>query len=514
MKKYYILLVSLALFLSNCKKNDDPVIVKEQEEEEQQEVKVVLDNEINEFVWSAMNSWYYWQNEVVELGDDRFVDENAYFTFLNGFNSPRGLFQTLRSPKDRFSGMVEDYDLLFNVLSGIYKTNGIDFVLTRPPEGGNKVVGVVRYVIKDSDAAANNIKRGDIFYAVNGTELFAETDVDGYITTSNLDLLNPDTFTLNFAEISSDMTVPNDVNIELTKAELTEDPILISKTMEVNGIKIGYLMYNSFPFGFDNELNEALGVLKSENIDELVLDLRYNGGGSGTTAQRLCSMITGQFTGQLLGKDNWNAKWNDTFGSEDLFVDKIDEAPINHLNLDKVYIIATDDTASASEYVMNNLAPYIEVIHLGDVTVGKNQLSVTLVDNPEQDGSPVNQPDFSLPYIVLSEDLGFTTVQGANKNHKYALQPIVGVAENADGFGDFTDGLQPDFLLQESLGNLGELGEPGEPLLDLAIEKITGVSSKSLKVVVPDNMKIKTISSSTRLKPYIGTIQKGVIGMK
>ncbi|MRH99930.1 hypothetical protein GH721_05220 [Kriegella sp. EG-1] len=509
MKKPLYLLLSISIFITSCKKNDDQPVTPEENED------VVIENEANDFTWKAMNSFYIWQDEVIELDEDRFADENDYNTFLNNFSAPNILFSSILSPKDRFSAIVDDYDLLFNFLSGVFKTNGVEYVLTRPPEGGNRIVGVVRYVVAGSDAAENNIKRGDIFYAVNGTELFAETDSDGFITSSNLDLLDPDTFTLNFAEITEEnLTVPNDVNIELTKAEITENPILVSKTLEVNGIKIGYLMYNSFPFGSDIELNNAIGALKNENIDELILDLRYNGGGSGQTAQRLCSMITGQFTGELLGKDTWNSKWDEIFGSEDYFVDKIDETPLNHLNLDKLYVIATDDTASASEYVMNNLTPYIEVIHIGDVTVGKNQLSVTLLDNETQDGGPVGQPNLELPYIALSEELGFTTLEDANPNHKYALQPIVGLAENSAGFGEFTDGLQPDYFLTEVLGNLGQLGEQGEPLLDLAIEKITGTSSKSLKAPISEKLKIKTISSSSRRKPLNGILHKGFIGIQ
>ncbi|MEO9893438.1 S41 family peptidase [Aurantibacter sp.] len=508
MKKPLFLLISISLFISSCKKNDDQPVTPEETDD------VIIENEANDFTWKAMNSFYNWQEEVIELSDDRFADENDYNTYLNEFSSPMVLFSALLSPKDRFSAIVDDYDYLFNFLSGVYKTNGVEYVITRPPEGGNKIVGVVRYVIAGSDAAENNIQRGDIFYAVNGTELFAETDTEGYITSSNLDLLDPDTFTLNFAEITEEnVTVPNDINIELTKEELVEDPILVSKTLEVNGIKIGYLMYNSFPFGYDIELNNAIGELKSENIEELILDLRYNGGGSGQTARRLCSMITGQFTGELLARDTWNSKWDDIFGSADYFEDTIDDTPINQLNLEKLYVIATDDSASASEYVMNNLAPYIDVIHIGDVTVGKNQLSVTLLDNDTQTGAPVGQPNLELPYIALSEELGFTTLEDANPNHKYALQPIVGLTENSAGFGEYTDGLQPDYELLEVLGNLGQLGEQGEPLLDLAIEKITGVSSKSLKTPVSDNMKIKTISSSSRKKPLNGLLHKGFIGV-
>ena len=199
MKNYFLVFLCLGLSFGACNNEDDTPIIEEKEQEEVIE-SVELENEINDFVWAGLNSWYLWQDEVNDLADNRFADENDYFGFLNGFATPRGLFQTMRSPKDRFSVIVDDYDILFNAFSGVFKTNGIEFVLTRPPEGGNAIVGVVRYIINDSDASSKNIKRGDIFYAVNNTELFAETDAEGNVTTSNLDLLNPDVFTLNFAD--------------------------------------------------------------------------------------------------------------------------------------------------------------------------------------------------------------------------------------------------------------------------------------------------------------------------
>lgn len=499
MKKYVLLFLGIAMILVSCNKNDDEV-TDDVAGTGEPVASVALENEINDFVWAAMNSWYFWQNEVVELGDERFSDMDTYHTFLNGFATPRGLFQSLRSPKDRFSVIVDDYDILFNSFAGIFKTNGVEFSLSRPPEGGNSVVGVVRYVINGSDAARKNIRRGDVFFAVNGTPLVAETDSEGNITSSNLDLLNPDVFTLNFATITEDGLVPNEVNIELVKEEITENPVHITTTLDVNGIKIGYLLYNSFTSSFDDELNEAFAQLKSENVTELVLDLRYNLGGSVQSATRLASMVTGQFTGELFSAELWNSNWQTIFGSENVFVDAIAETPLNSLNLSSVYVITTDDSASASELVINSLEPYINVVQIGDVTRGKNEFSVTLVDNPDQVFQQDGQPDLPIPYIVLGRS--FNTLEGANPNHRYAMQPLVGTHANADGFGEFTNGLQPDFLLEESLGNLGQLGEPGEPLLDLAIEQITGLSSKSSGSIVPESMKIKTISSSNRRKPY------------
>ena len=294
--------------------------------------------------------------------------------------------------------------------------------------------------------------------------------------------------------------MPNDVNIEFVKQEITENPILISKTLEVNGVKIGYLMYNSFTSNFDNQLNAAFASLKAEGATELVLDLRYNLGGSVQSATRLASMITGQFNGELFAREQWNDKWQPFFGSENTFVNEVEGTPINSLNLSKVYIIATDDSASASELVINSLSPYIEVVHIGDTTLGKNEFSVTLLDAPDQVFRQNGQPDLPIPFIALGGD--FNTLENANGNHKYAMQPLVGTNVNADGFGEFTNGLEPNIIQLESLGNLGQLGEQGEPLLDIAIEQITGVSAKSLKIDVPDNYKIKTISSSNRRKPF------------
>jgi len=504
-----LILVPFLFILTSCSKDDDSPQSDSTEEqnsgdnenpptEEVQEV--ALNNEINEFVWSALNEWYIWQDEVVNLSDTRFTDNNEFNTFLNATETPEALFESLLSPKDRFSGIVQDYNNLFNSFAGISTTNGIEFVLTRPPEGGNAVVGVVRYVVNGSDGEAKGVQRGDIFYAIDGVPLFAQTDSNGFITSSNLDLLNPTTYTMNFANIENNTTVPNGIDIELTKTELVENPVHIVKTIENNGNTIGYLMYNGFTSDFDDELNAAFSQLQSENITDLVLDLRYNPGGSVQSAIRLSSMITGQFAGQLFARQKWNSKWDSLLGFERTFESTIGNTPINSLNLNRVYIIATDDSASASELVINSLEPYIDVVHIGDVTVGKNEFSVTLVDNDIQETPLTNGEFIAFPYIFLGEE----TLEDADTDHRYALQPLTGTNENANGFGEFTNGLQPDVQALESLGNLGILGEPDEPLLATAIAEINGTSAKLSTNRVPKELEIHTISSSTRLQPNKG----------
>ena len=330
------------------------------------------------------------------------------------------------------------------------------------PGSTTEIFGYVKYIIANSDAATKNIKRGDFFTAVNGTK----------ITLNNYNSLlfgANENYTLNLADYNGTTIVGNGKSVSLTKTVLTENPILVNKVITSGTHKIGYLMYNAFYADFDSKLNDAFGALKSAGVTDLVLDLRYNSGGSILSATRLASMITGQFTGKVFAKQQWNAKIQAFFEKEDpnslnnYFTDKISSTPINSLNMTKVYILTANGTASASELVINGLKPHISVVQIGDVTVGKNVGSVTLYDSP----------DF--------------TDEKRNPNHKYAMQPIVLKIVNSVGFGDYFNGLQPDFLQKETASTLGVLGHSeitikdkkeeltsNEPLLNLAFAKITG----------------------------------------
>ncbi|MFV8392562.1 S41 family peptidase [Flavobacterium sp. LB2P6] len=436
----FTLLLFIAVFtFQSCQDNDD--------------VAPPASLDIQDFIWKGMNQYYLWQADVPNLSDDRFADQTELNAFLKGYPVPEDLFNALRVDKtiDRFSWIVDDYLELEGTLQGTTKNNGVDFGLSRKPGSTTEIFGYVRYIIANSDASNKNIKRGDIFTAVNGTQL----------TLSNYESLlfgSNETYTLNLADYNGTTIVANGKSVELTKTVLSENPILINEVITSGSHKIGYLMYNGFYANYDTQLNEAFASLKSQGVTDLVLDLRYNGGGSVQTATRLASMITGQFTGQVFAKQQWNAKINAYFQAENpaalinSFTDKIGTTAINSLNLTKVYILTTQSTASASELVINGLEPHINVIQIGDVTVGKNVGSVTLYDSPTF-GS-----------------------ENRNPNHRYAMQPIVLKIVNSTGFGDYFNGLQPDYLLKETISTYGVLGDTSEPLLRTAIGKITGTS--------------------------------------
>lgn len=429
--------------------------------EDQDDVAAPADLQVNNFIWRGLNEVYLWQADVPNLADGRNLQPD-FDTFLRGYSKPEDLFEDLlNKPEskypnggaiDRFSWIVDDYTVLEQELSGITKNNGVDFRLSLISSGSNDVVGYVRYIIPNSDASTKAIKRGDLFTSVNGTKL----------TVSNYQqlLLNQDSYTLNLADYNGSTFVLNGKSVALTKTVLEENPIFINKVITSGSHKIGYLMYNGFYSEYDDKLNQAFGELKAQGVTDLVLDIRYNGGGAITSSTRLASMITGQFPGQIFSKMTFNAKQMEGLSGDDLeslnerFVNNIDGKSLNSLNLNTVYIITTESTASASELVINGLKPYINVVQIGEITTGKNVGSFTVYD---------------------SETL---TKKNVNPNHKYAMQPLVLKITNSANFGDYTQGLQPTYEQNEQVSTYGVLGETSEPLLSLAISKITGATAK------------------------------------
>jgi len=450
----------LVFFAFSCSDNDDATFIPSATEE------LVVED----FIWKSMNLWYFWKDSAPNLGDNRFSNNEEYIGFLSSYSNPITFFQeAIMVTEDKFSYITSDYNTLFDSQQGIFTTTGIEYGLYRVGEGYD-VVGVVKYILPNSDASGKDVQRGDIFYAVNGENLYSE----GEGGDSNLSIIRQETVTLSFADVVDGTIVPNGVEIEFVASEYTENPVHIAKVIEEGSNKIGYLMYNGFTSPFDDELNQAIGDLKSQGITDLVVDLRYNPGGSVTTSTYLASMITGQFNGSLYARLRYNDFWQDFFGNERLsynFTNQIEtqyvNEAINSLNLTRVYFITSNRTASASELLINGLEPYIDVIQIGNETVGKNQASITLLDDPRGDFVS------TVPYSGKSREQ-------ANPLHTYALQPIVSRTENSAGFSEYEEGLVPDILIIEDIANLGTLGETSDPLLARAVEEITGVASKKL----------------------------------
>ena len=405
---------------------------------------------VKEFIWRAMNSTYLYKDEVPVLGDNYFSNQEELDKYLQGFSTPEDLFYNgLVADEDRFSFLVPDYRELEKNLDGINVSNGMKFGLVRLDKTSSEVIGYVRYVLPNTSAEENGISRGMIFNTIDGEKI----TVDNYPR-----LLEPNSYTIGLAEYNGSRVTSTGESITLEKQEYTTNPVYIAKVLETEKGPVGYLVYNGFTGIFDGALNEAFQMFKGAGVINLILDLRYNPGGSTETAVDLGSMITGQFTGEVFYTEQWNSQIQTELEAtqpESLihrFNQKLNTGgAITSLELNKVYVITTLSTASASELLINGLEPYIDVIQIGERTTGKFQASTTLYDS-----------------------YNFRRNSDVNPGHTYAVQPLIYKTLNAAGRTDYLDGLQPDIEIPEDYFSLGTLGDPEEPLLKAALNAILG----------------------------------------
>jgi C-terminal processing protease CtpA/Prc len=357
-----------------------------------------------------------------------------------------------RPDGDRFSFISKDAKELKASLSGEGKSTGAEFTLYLARQGSDEVIAQILYVLPGSPADKAGLKRGDVIEQVNGQTL----------TRSNYSslLFNQNTMSLGVSKWQNNQLVKASQAISITKEVIQENPVLLDSIYSVGGKKIGYLVYNQFipgPNGskestYDQQIDQIFSSFKSEGINELILDLRYNPGGYVSSAVNLASLIG---RGVDAGKTFYRQEWNETltpelkeeFG-ESFFVKKFTDKPQNIGNqINRVYVLTSRRTASASELIINGLRPYMEVITVGTKTTGKNVGSITITD-----------------------DKG---------NKTWGLQPIVFKSYNSQGQSDYTNGFLPNVEAEEPL-ELKPLGDSKEAILGRTLLQITGAPTARL----------------------------------
>lgn len=492
MKNYFITSIIFSLFLFTSCRTDT---IKPTPSSN------VTPDATNNFVWKAMNSWYYWQSQSPNLVDNVQNDNAKYTGLING-KTPNDLFYKdlvyQYGKTDRFS-WIENNNVIVNASSKMAETKpntGLDISLFPKGGGSSNFVALVNYVIPNSSAANAGLKRGDVITKVNGAPLSA----------SNRSVLfDADSFTISRAETAVSevvngsyvvRTTDKDENIPIVKTSIDENPIAFYKVFEMGGKKIGYLVYNGFKIDYNDELNAQFAKMKADGITELILDLRYNGGGSLTSAVGLAQMINGNYTGSNYVYMEYNSK-HSKYNGYDVLSDNIDiynvvngheekirNEKINSLSLPKIYTLISFQTASASELTVTSLSKFINVETIGYVTVGKFVGSHTLYDSPDND---------------------YINYEKRNKSHNWQLQPITFQYFNKDrdphpkvtyADGTVEEGLLPNQQNRvhpyQCIGTVKEFGNTSDPELKRALELITG----------------QTITSKIKSAPFVDTKQR------
>jgi len=467
-KVFWTFLIS-GVILTGCHK--DPVPVP----------KVIPPaNEVNTFIYTTLRDYYLWNSQIPALAIDKYTTTDSLNAFLNKYTDQQALFTSLLykyDEIDKWSFLVDNSKTIDDWISGTSKTMGYDFMLGRIGTSDD-LFGFVRYIIKGSPAEAAGMKRGDIFTRVN----------DNQLTVSNYKsyLYGTETYKLGFATISNHTISQSSRAVTMTAVELQENPINKDTIVVYNNLKIGYLVYNGFNADFDLQLNDVIKSFKDANIDQLVLDLRYNGGGSVQSSVYLASMIYGTDATKVFASSRYNSGLENYFVQQygatalnDYFATTIaatatkGSAPINSLHLQKIYIIVSDNTASASELLINGLKPYMNVKVVGINTVGKYVGSATFKD---------------------VDDNG-------NAKSTWAMQPIVVKYANSAGVSDFVNGLTPDIIAEEYIANLLPFGDPNEKLFSYVLSDMTGIPITSM-TLKSAQIGLKKVADSHDFKPF------------
>ena len=358
--------------------------------------------------WS--NHTYLWYNEIIDQD-------------IAGYNSPESYFSILKttaqtasgSPRDQFhyTQDTEEYTRLTSS-SGVSASYGTLFkVINRFPPRDIRIM----YTEPGSPASSVGLSRGAEILSVDGVSV-----VDGDHIVLNNGLFPEDngethTFTVR------DLGASTSRIITMTAGTITINPVHNTRVIDTPTGRVGYLTFNTFATrSAESALATAMGSLANQNIDDLVIDLRYNGGGYLAISAQLAYMVAGagQSAGKTFDKLVFNNKHPNTnpvtgasiqpmtFLSNTIGFSTIQGQALPALNLNRVYVLTTNSTCSASEAFINGLRGIdIDVVLIGNTTCGK-------------------------PYGFYSTDNCGTT---------YSTIQFRG--ENDKDFGDYADGFSP-----------------------------------------------------------------------
>ena len=423
---------------------------------------------IEDRMWieEVMRENYLWAEDmpVIEKEDDYFQEPATFFKKLLSKNA-------LNGKGDKYSYMEETKEASRTLTLDRASTYGMEFILTSDPTGTTAhTFARVLYVLPDSPAQKAGIERGDWISAIN-EERITNDNYEKLTQGGNVSLTRTRITPL---ENGPGWQVSKDVLNVGASVAMEINPFLVNKVWEVDGQKIAYLVYNEFSTGPNNEgtesayneqMKQIFAQFKAQSPDAFILDLRYNNGGFLQCAQALGSLLApATAMGQNFANLTFNAKANPQvirYSFDTQYADA-------NLNLNKIYILTGQYTASASEVIINGLIPYLgaeNVVLIGTKTEGKN--------------------------------VAMTSFK--NETHGLTLWPVIAYVSNANNEGDYSEGFQPTYHLDENnIIRWYPLGNPEEYLLKNTLSLITtGTLSDE---PTTENSESKTIRSSIGYK--------------
>jgi len=403
--KYLVLLITSLLMMACSEERtiNDSVILPEDSELCQ------YPYERNSALWDYLNDWYLW-NEDLESSIDLFA-----------YESPQALMEEVKqnTPLDRWSNITDSkkQDDFFS--RGEILSFGFEALLDE-----SKSELIIAQVYDDSDAFTIGLQRGDRLLSINN-KLIIDAVNDGSLESG--EIWGQDA-TGTAAELKWKTPTNEVLTGHVKKRSVKINTVLHSSVISIGHSNVGYFVFSNFLGPSAQELEQVFEYFTQQNVDQLIIDLRYNGGGSSNIANQLASQIAGEnVRDKVFAKYFHNANHSDKNVSEDFNLYGANPA----LNLGKVTFLTTDNTASASELLINALKPHIGVQLVGTDTHGKPS--------------------------------GFKAAQLCDQT-VFAVNVTI---RNADDEGDYYDGLPVDCSAADTLA--ADWGDVRDPLLAEAL---------------------------------------------
>ena len=437
------------------------------------------------FAIDVLETYYLWNEE---------IEKNLAKLDPDTCRMPMEVVKSIRYHEvgkevDKWTVLTDDLESFTNSVQGLGLTYGYDLQVGRISNREGEYFLVVSYVSNGGPAQKAGLKRCDVIITLDGKA----------ITQNNIyEAFNSRTIELGVTKLDGDHIGEEVRTVGLRAVDMYEDPILVTKTLDVNGKKIGYLAYSGFDLKSSQSLRDVFLRFKSENVQELILDLRYNGGGYAFTENVLASMIAPRANvaaGDIFQTEVYNSilaqAWKEQGEDTNTYFSNIHELSSQNLRIDvsdanlgidKLYVIVTGGTASASEGLIVGLRPYMDVVLVGQQTYGKYCAGILLAPkdfyNSKYDYSLIK--DWGM-YVMISK---FADRDGRNES--------------------IPDGIPVDVRIDDDPFDGCQLGDENETMLRAALQAAGKVYPQTASVT-------RSYSKNIELTPLEHGAPRGIL---
>ncbi|MCD7711944.1 MAG: S41 family peptidase [Firmicutes bacterium] len=420
MKNYtfYSLLYILLLSAISCTDDKD-------------KIGIDPDQSVNEWIYETMEENYLWNTEIPATSQVNFSadPEDFFISLLSSNDGKEGYYYSTIESK---SSSTKSYH-------GDGLTLGFEYQAYYTDNQRTKIQLKILYILPNSPAANSDLQRGEWVHTINNQTIPTTMDISSTLYSGT-------EVTLGIGDVEGEELR----SIKLTAQMVEDHPVFLDTIYSIQNRQIGYLVYNHFTSdpdnngygdGFDQDLKAAFAGFKNANLNDFILDLRYNNGGLVSCAQLLGTMLAPAealgdiFCQMIYNQDQQNKNSSLPF-----------DQSLSGYNIDtkRLYVLTSSRTASASEAVINGLKPFLgnNLILVGTQTEGKNVGSVTYTDD----------------------------------RFEWELHPIVCYISNKNPLeeADYSEGFSPYVPLSEPNSSLYELGDTREYMLATVLNLLAG----------------------------------------